>query len=157
MSSFLEYISLSWDHVLELAIGHAIVVAIALVIDIVIGVALGVLVYRRESAANVALAITSTFLTIPSFALFGLFIDLRPRLPAGGRRAGHVRAAADLAQHRCRSALRGPCDRGVRTGHGHERQGGSCASSCPWRGRSSSPGCACPRCSSWASRRSRQS
>ena len=75
MSSFLDYISLSWDHVLELAIGHAIVVAIALVIDIVIGVALGVLVYRRESA-NVALAITSTFLTIPSFALFGLFIPI---------------------------------------------------------------------------------
>ena len=76
MSSFLDYISLSWDHVLELAIGHAIVVAIALIIDIVIGVALGVLVYRRESAANVALAITSTFLTIPSFALFGLFIPI---------------------------------------------------------------------------------
>src|SRR5918911_1753162 len=76
MSSFLEYMSLSWDHVLELAIGHAIVVAIALVIDIVIGVSLGVLVYRRETAANVALAITSTFLTIPSFALFGLFIPI---------------------------------------------------------------------------------
>src|SRR5215211_5867462 len=76
MSSFLDYISLSWDHVLELAIGHAIVVAIALFIDIVIGVALGVLVYRRENAANVALAITSTFLTIPSFALFGLFIPI---------------------------------------------------------------------------------
>src|ERR671911_2641069 len=76
MSSFLEYISLSWDHVLELAIGHAIVVGISLVIDIVIGVSLGVLVYRRKHAANVALAITSTFLTIPSFALFGLFIPI---------------------------------------------------------------------------------
>jgi osmoprotectant transport system permease protein len=76
MSSFLDYISLSWDHVLELAIGHAIVVGISLVIDIVIGVSLGVLVYRRENVANVALAITSTFLTIPSFALFGLFIPV---------------------------------------------------------------------------------
>src|SRR5215204_4360513 len=76
MSSFLDYISLSWDHVLELAIGHAIVVAISLLIDIVIGVSLGVLVYRREQVANVALAITSTFLTIPSFALFGLFIPI---------------------------------------------------------------------------------
>src|ERR687897_1924380 len=76
MSSFLDYISLSWDHVLELAIGHAIVVGISLVIDIVIGVSLGVLVYRRENVANVALAITSTFLTIPSFALFGLFIPI---------------------------------------------------------------------------------
>src|SRR5829696_9830577 len=76
MGGFLEYLSLNWDHVVELAIGHAIVVAISLALDIVIGVSLGVLVFRRERAANVALAITSTFLTIPSFALFGLFIPI---------------------------------------------------------------------------------
>ncbi len=74
--SFFEYLSTSWDHVFELAIEHAIVVAISLGIAVVIGVSLGVLVYRRERAANVALAITSTFLTIPSFALFGLFIPI---------------------------------------------------------------------------------
>src|ERR687891_2987442 len=76
MGGFLEYLALNWDHVVELAIGHALVVAISLAIDIVIGVSLGVLVYRRERAANVALAITSTFLTIPSFALFALFIPI---------------------------------------------------------------------------------
>ncbi len=76
MSSFLEYLQYSWDHVLELAIGHAIVVAISLAIDVVIGVALGVLVYRRERVANAVLAVTSTFLTIPSLALFGLLIPL---------------------------------------------------------------------------------
>jgi osmoprotectant transport system permease protein len=74
--SFFEYLATSWDHVLELAIGHAIVVAISLAIAVVIGVSLGVLVYRRERAANVALAITSTFLTIPSLALFGIFIPI---------------------------------------------------------------------------------
>ncbi|MDQ3589473.1 MAG: ABC transporter permease [Actinomycetota bacterium] len=74
--SFLEFLSTSWDHVLELAIGHALVVAISLAIAVVLGVSLGVLVYRRERAANVALAITSTFLTIPSLALFGLLIPL---------------------------------------------------------------------------------
>ena len=51
-------------------------VAISLAIAIVIGVSLGVLVYRRERAANIALGVTSTFLTIPSFALFGLFIPI---------------------------------------------------------------------------------
>jgi osmoprotectant transport system permease protein len=76
MSSFFEYLAFSWDHVLELAIGHALVVAISLAIAVVVGVSLGVLVYRRERAANVALAIASTFLTIPSFALFGLFIPI---------------------------------------------------------------------------------
>lgn len=74
--SFFEYLSTSWDHVFELAIGHAIVVGISLGIAVVIAVSLGVLVYRRERAANIALAVTSTFLTIPSFALFGLFIPI---------------------------------------------------------------------------------
>jgi len=76
MGSFLEYMSYSWDHVLELAIGHVIVVAISLAIATVIGVSLGVLVYRRKRLADAALAITSTFLTIPSLALFGLLIPL---------------------------------------------------------------------------------
>jgi osmoprotectant transport system permease protein len=74
--SFFEFLATSWDHILELAIGHAIVVAISLAIAVVIGVSLGVLVYRRERAANVLLAITSTFLTIPSLALFGIFIPI---------------------------------------------------------------------------------
>ncbi len=76
MGSFLEYMAYSWDHVLELAIEHAIVVAISLAIAVVIGVSLGVLVYRRKRLADAALAITSTFLTIPSLALFGLLIPL---------------------------------------------------------------------------------
>ena len=74
--NFFEYMVYSWDHVLELAIGHALVVAISLVIAVVIGVGLGVLVYRRERVASVVLAITSTFLTIPSLALFGVFIPI---------------------------------------------------------------------------------
>jgi osmoprotectant transport system permease protein len=74
--NFFEYMAYSWDHVLELAIGHALVVAVSLAIAVVIGVGLGVLVYRRERVANVVLAITSTFLTIPSLALFGLFIPI---------------------------------------------------------------------------------
>ncbi len=76
MSGFLEYMAYSWEHVIELAIGHAIVVAISLAIAVVIGVSLGVLVYRRERLADAALAITSTFLTIPSLALFGVFIPI---------------------------------------------------------------------------------
>jgi osmoprotectant transport system permease protein len=74
--SFFEYLSYSWDHVLELAIGHAVVVAISLAIAVVIGVSLGILVYRRERAASALLAVTSTFLTIPSLALFGIFIPI---------------------------------------------------------------------------------
>lgn len=74
--SFFQYLSVNREYILGLAIGHAVVVAISLAIAIVIAVSVGVLVYRTERAANIVLAIASTFLTIPSFALFGLFIPI---------------------------------------------------------------------------------
>jgi osmoprotectant transport system permease protein len=74
--SFLNYLVSRWDHLLELAIAHAEVVFISLLIATAIGVTTGVLVYRRERTAEVVLAVTSTFLTIPSFALFGLLLPI---------------------------------------------------------------------------------
>ena len=74
--SFLNYLASRWDHLLELAIAHAQVVFISLLIAAAIGVTTGVLVYRRERTAEVVLAVTSTFLTIPSFALFGLLLPI---------------------------------------------------------------------------------
>ena len=74
--SFLNYLASRWDHLLELSIAHAEVVFISLLIATAIGVTTGVLVYRRERTAEVVLAVTSTFLTIPSFALFGLLLPI---------------------------------------------------------------------------------
>lgn len=76
MTGFLGYLSSRWDHILELAIEHAEVVFISLLIATLIGVIMGILVYRREWAAEVVLAVTSTFLTIPSLALFGLLLPI---------------------------------------------------------------------------------
>lgn len=73
---FLEYLVQRWDHILELAIAHAQVVLLSILIAMAIGVTTGVLVYRRQRASAVVLAITSTILTIPSFALFGLLVPL---------------------------------------------------------------------------------
>ncbi len=73
---FFEYLASRWDDLLELSIEHAQVVLVSLLIATVIGVSLGVLTYRRPAAAQVVLAIASTILTIPSFALFGLLIPL---------------------------------------------------------------------------------
>ncbi len=73
---FLRYLASRWEHLLELAIAHAEVVFLSLLIATVIGVTAGVLVYRRERSAEVVLAVTSTFLTIPSFALFGLLLPV---------------------------------------------------------------------------------
>lgn len=76
MSSFLAYLGRRWEHLLELALIHAAVVAMALSAAAVIGVGLGVAVRRRERAASLALAVSGTFLTVPSFALFGLLVPV---------------------------------------------------------------------------------
>ena len=76
MSRFLDYLEFRRDHLIELTIEHAEVVAISLLIAAAIGVGLGVAVYRRERAATIVLAIVGTFLTIPSFALLAMFIPI---------------------------------------------------------------------------------
>jgi len=74
--SFLRYLTSRWDSILEQAIAHAEVVLVSLLIATVLGVTLGILIYRREQVAEGVLAVTSTFLTIPSFALFGLLVPI---------------------------------------------------------------------------------
>ncbi len=74
MSRFITYLERRWDHLLELGLQHAQVVAVALAIATVISVGLGVATYRRQRAANVVLSVAGIFLTIPSFALLALLI-----------------------------------------------------------------------------------
>ena len=73
---FFEYLASRWDDLLELSIEHAQVVLVSLFVATVIGVSLGILTYRRPAAAQVVLAVFSTILTIPSFALFGIVLSL---------------------------------------------------------------------------------
>ncbi|MFC5994624.1 ABC transporter permease [Pseudonocardia hispaniensis] len=74
--SFLDYLASRWAGLLDLAIQHAIITAVAVLIATVIGVGLGVATYRTERPRELVIAITSVFLTIPSLALFGLFIPV---------------------------------------------------------------------------------
>ncbi len=74
--SFDEYLRDRWQHLLDLGIEHAIVVAEAIMIATIIGVGLGLLTYRTERPRELVLAIAGVFLTIPSIALFGLFIPV---------------------------------------------------------------------------------
>ena len=76
MGKFLDYLSFRKEHLIELTLEHAQVVAVALVIASFIGVGLGIGTYRRERAAIIVLAVVGTFLTIPSFALLALFIPV---------------------------------------------------------------------------------
>ena len=80
---FFEYLASRWDDLLEASIEHAQVVLVSLLVATVIGISLGVLTYRRPAAAQVSLAVASTILTIPSFALFTLVLTVFPFLGLG--------------------------------------------------------------------------
>ncbi|MGO1884716.1 MAG: ABC transporter permease [Citricoccus sp.] len=71
---FLEFLVNRADDLLEMGLAHALIVAAAVLIATVIGVALGILTYRTERPRELVLALTGTFLTIPSFALFILLL-----------------------------------------------------------------------------------
>jgi len=76
MSSFFDYLSRHAAQISERVIEHAEVVLISMAIATVVGVGLGLLVHRNRRATDLVLAVTGTFLTIPSFALFALLIPL---------------------------------------------------------------------------------
>ena len=61
---------------MEALIRHATYVVTVTITATIIAVAVGVLVRRRPVAREVALGTTSVFITIPSLALFTLFIPV---------------------------------------------------------------------------------
>lgn len=73
---FYSYLQYRWPHLLGLTIEHIVVVTISIIIASVLAVMLGVSLYRTRQPANAALTIANIFVTIPSFALFGLFIPI---------------------------------------------------------------------------------
>ncbi len=83
-SSFWTYLQFTWHDLVQLAIDHAVVVIISVAISTVIGVGLGVATYQTPRARGIVLAVTSTFLTIPSLALFTLLIQI-PGLGLGAK------------------------------------------------------------------------
>jgi len=62
--------------VLSDALAHVVLVLVSIALATVIGVALGVATYRTQRPRDLVLAVTGTFLTIPSLALFGIFIAI---------------------------------------------------------------------------------
>lgn len=73
---FLDYLASRWDNLLELGIEHALVTGVSVLIATVIGVGLGLATYSRPRPRQLVIATASVFLTIPSLALFGLFIGV---------------------------------------------------------------------------------
>ena len=73
--NFFEFLYSRREDMLTLGLEHVAVVAVSVFFATVIAVAVGVLTYRLERPRELALAVASTFLTIPSFALFILLIS----------------------------------------------------------------------------------
>jgi osmoprotectant transport system permease protein len=69
-----DYLSRQGDRLFGAALEHVVIVLISVSISTVIGVALGVLTYQTQRPRLIVLGVTGIFLTIPSFALFGLLI-----------------------------------------------------------------------------------
>jgi osmoprotectant transport system permease protein len=69
-----DYLAKQGDRLFGLTLDHALIVLLSVAISTVIGVTLGLLTYRTNAPRRTVLAITGIFLTIPSFALFGLLI-----------------------------------------------------------------------------------
>ena len=74
--SWLSYVADNWDRILEATLQHARIVLVVILTATVFAMLLGILVERRATARAAVLSIAGIFLTIPSLALFALFIPI---------------------------------------------------------------------------------
>ncbi len=78
ISFFTDYLgdSFTREVLLELTLEHVVLVIVPILIGTVLGVVLGIVAHRRRGLRAAIMNTTSTFLTIPSLALFGLMIPI---------------------------------------------------------------------------------
>lgn len=74
--TFFEFLQRRYDDLITVTLEHIVLVGISVILSTVIGVLLGVATYQRPRERALVLAITGSFLTIPSFALFILMIPI---------------------------------------------------------------------------------
>jgi osmoprotectant transport system permease protein len=73
-----------WSPIFERVVEHVQLVAMSMLFAVVISVALGILVHRVRALRGVILGFASIMLTIPSLALFAIFISI-PAIGIGDR------------------------------------------------------------------------
>lgn len=76
VGSLFSYIVDNFDDVIELSIEHAIYLVSVMVAATIVGVGLGIWVQDKPIQKEVALGIASVFITLPSLALFTIFIPI---------------------------------------------------------------------------------
>src|SRR5579864_8840307 len=70
--SVFQFISENWSSIEPQIVTHLEIVGECVVLTSAIGLGLGIAASRSEALSTLILAVTSTILTVPSFALFGL-------------------------------------------------------------------------------------
>ena len=76
LSSWFEYVFSNFDEILQATWEHARLVLIVILAATLFSVVLGIVVQRNPTARALSLSVAGIFLTIPSLALFALFIPL---------------------------------------------------------------------------------
>ncbi|MCL8024151.1 ABC transporter permease [Nocardioides bruguierae] len=76
LSSWFTYVSANIDYIWESTLAHARISLIAVALATVFSITLGVIVQRRPLARTIVLTAAGILLTIPSLALFALFIPV---------------------------------------------------------------------------------
>ena len=74
--SLFNYIVGNFDDVIELTLEHAVYMVSVMVAATIVGVGIGVWVQNKPVQKEVALGIASVFITLPSLALFTIFIPV---------------------------------------------------------------------------------
>jgi osmoprotectant transport system permease protein len=74
--NWFSYVADNWDNILEATWQHAQIALTVILSATVFAVAVGILVQQRPTARNAVLSTSGIFLTIPSLALFALFIPI---------------------------------------------------------------------------------
>ncbi len=72
--NFIKFLIDRGDDFLEAGLGHVAIVGVSVLLSAVVGIALGIATYRTDRPRELVLAVTGSFLTVPSFALFILLI-----------------------------------------------------------------------------------
>lgn len=76
IQSWMTFVANNWSGILDATREHALIVLTVMFFATFFSVAVGVAVHRHNTATQIALSTASVFLTIPSLALFALFIPL---------------------------------------------------------------------------------
>ena len=76
LTSWFDYVVKNYDDILEAFWQHMQIVLVVIALATVFSVTLGIIVQRNASARAITLSIAGIFLTIPSLALFAVFIPI---------------------------------------------------------------------------------